>query len=337
MDLEIVFSKRCELQIRSILRTLPNNFDISAVFADYGINITDHLLATHQSSTIKGMSSLMGLPYACFSALSDDLEIIDPIAGLWGTNYLAIHLLDKIEDQELDLSKMSSRDKAPLINLSIALIVACLNIMDDHKICPDENKRQIIRSRIIATLMQMASGQHLDLINHATNIDQCWNIIRDKSGSFFALGCYLGAIMATDDQETIQGFQQYGFHLGILIQLANDFVGLLQKDGFCDISTGKNTLPIIYARQFYAKRNIGTFNQILEQAKVSLDAEKLVRKMIFESEAIIYMLLEAEKHKKAALSAIGNIHFELRNIDLLSQYVDKAFSPYEIDSSSINR
>ncbi len=335
VELDIIFSKRCKQQIRKIVSNLSLYSQMGDDLTNYGHNVIEHLLMISERMP-EGKPSLMGLPYVCFSAISDKLETLDPLAGLWGTNYLVIHLLDKIEDQELDSSLLSSTGNGPLINLSIAIIVACLNLMDDQKIFPDENKRHVVRSKIMATLVQMASGQHLDLLNCVTDIDKCWNIIKDKSGSFFALGCYIGAVMATDDQETIQEFQRYGFHVGILIQLANDIAGLWRKKDFCDISMGKNTLPILFARQFYTERNIYTFDQILQQAKVSLEAEKLARKMIFESGAVIYMLVEVEKHKRYAISAIENIHLELRNMDLLSQYVNKIFSPYEIDLSAIH-
>ena len=302
--------------------------DLSSRYGKYYQHVIEKFLSVNKVE--EKNNSFLGLPYACNYALVDDLENIDALAGIWGTNYLAIHLLDKIEDEELDKDLFQSHSNGALINLSIALMIASLTVLDLPGVCPNEKLRFDFRTQITSTLLGMSNAQHLDLSREAETVTQCWEIVGAKSGLFFKLGCYLGVRMATDNKEILNAFMNYGYHLGVIVQIANDIAGLWKKDHSGDICTGMKTLPIVYAREYYSEQNNPLFEKLLSEAKGSSESEQAARKMLIASGAIIYLCLEAENHKKAAISAITSVQSQLRQPQLLIEMVENTFQSHEI-------
>lgn len=82
-----------------------------------------------------------------------------------------------------------------------------------------------------------------------------FRIISDKTASLISTCCAVGAISATDDENTRRALTQYGELIGLAFQIRDDVLDyisrtlILGKPVGNDIREGKITLPLIYAMQ----------------------------------------------------------------------------------------
>ena len=102
----------------------------------------------------------------------------------------------------------------------------------------------------------IAEGEVLQLTKAGdpdTTEDQYFQVITNKTAVLFAAATAGGAILAKQDQTTVDNYYQYGLNLGIAFQLIDD---VLDYDGNAadmgknvgdDLAEGKPTLPLIYA------------------------------------------------------------------------------------------
>jgi|TARA_B110000908_G_scaffold133767_1_gene157876 octaprenyl-diphosphate synthase len=102
----------------------------------------------------------------------------------------------------------------------------------------------------------IAEGEVLQLTKAGdpdTTEDQYFQVITNKTAVLFAAAAAGGAILAKQDQTTVDNYYQYGLNLGIAFQLIDD---VLDYDGNAadmgknvgdDLAEGKPTLPLIYA------------------------------------------------------------------------------------------
>lgn len=168
----------------------------------------------------------------------------------------------------------------------------------------------------------MCAGQHLDLAIREPNLSQTWQSVAAKSGDFFALACWVGARLATSEPVQLESMAKYGRHLGILIQIANDTEGLWGRDGIdSDLARGKVTLPVAYALGVLppAER---TALQRLILAKTR-EGEARARQMILSSGGLIYLMLEAEKHRQQAKAALSGLPINEPQREQLLEFLDR--------------
>ena len=77
-------------------------------------------------------------------------------------------------------------------------------------------------------------------------------IIRCKSALLFQAAAHTGAVLASDDPDTIARFRNYGLYFGLAFQLVDDWLDyagdseLMGKNVGDDLAEGKATLPLIY-------------------------------------------------------------------------------------------
>lgn len=82
------------------------------------------------------------------------------------------------------------------------------------------------------------------------------NVLRDKTGSLIALSARLGAMLAGADRRYQQPLQEFGDHIGIAFQLADDLIdiqGKAEESGKIsgtDLLAGVPTLPVLLLERF---------------------------------------------------------------------------------------
>lgn len=95
-------------------------------------------------------------------------------------------------------------------------------------------------------LLQIEKARRLDIKE-----DIYYEIIRQKTASFFASACSAGASTTTQDAEQIELLHQFGEKIGIAFQIRDDLFDFstldVGKPLGIDIKEQKMTLPLIYA------------------------------------------------------------------------------------------
>jgi geranylgeranyl diphosphate synthase type I len=106
--------------------------------------------------------------------------------------------------------------------------------------------------------LELCQGQFLDLSFEShplVTVDEYLTMIGGKTAALFALSTRLGAMIATDDEPTIEHYRAFGEKLGLAFQIADDILGIwgdaaiTGKSASDDILSKKKTLPVIYAFQ----------------------------------------------------------------------------------------
>lgn len=269
---------------------------------DYRIALSS-LLNAFWPKTGKGAKpSYFPLPSLCGHALGRVTPATFAANAAWVLLFVASYLLDKIEDNETHHPIFSRYSPGVVANLTTGLILHSGHIL--AKLEPHDSSMDImaeIRREFQRQAILVCAGQHHDLTANEPTFDQIWQTVDAKSGRFFALGAYLGARLATYDGVVITAMSEVGRRLGIINQINNDLSGLGSGDETgSDLASGKRTMPTQYALQVLPPEKRAKLVKYLQSAASEPLAEVEARQIIVSAGAVIYLALEAAKHRQHA-------------------------------------
>ncbi len=100
----------------------------------------------------------------------------------------------------------------------------------------------------------MVGGQCIDLVNEGQNIpaQTLHQMHEKKTGALIRAACVGGALLGTDDDQTISVVEQYALELGLAFQIIDDILDVegdtasLGKNTGMDAEQGKNTFVSVY-------------------------------------------------------------------------------------------
>ena len=147
-------------------------------------------------------------------------------------------------------------------------------------------------------------GQHLDLSltpTTAISEDIYLRISDMKSASTIECACYVGALLATSNQEMIDIFASFGHNLGMASQIANDILGITHGS---DILKPKMTLPVIYALLHTDEEVRNHLENVFYKQSQCVCNHQKIRDLLFESGAIHYATVKMEFYKQRALDSL---------------------------------
>jgi geranylgeranyl pyrophosphate synthase len=212
-----------------------------------------------------------------------------PLATAWSLLRYAARLLDDVEDGDAPGSGST-------INVSTGLIfTACGALAELVRCGVDPLTAGEINQRFYKTVLQVCSGQHLDLTLPASSLEVAWQMVEAKTGSFVGLICWAGARLATDDPQFLNSCYRFGCNLGVLDQVRDDLCDLW--DGQRQVSDLKHSclkgLPVAYALSVLPADGRQRLRTCLEAAAFDRQAEKEARQIIIESGAGVYLAVQS--------------------------------------------
>ncbi len=243
---------------------------------------------------------LLLLPGLCCQAAGGNPNSTVGLAAAWALLYTAADILDDVEDGAIAASA------AQAVNISTGLIFMAVRTLSDWQPSqvPDRVRLEIIRD-FSGVVLQMCGSQHADLTEMNPSLERCWKIIEAKSGAWFALACRVGAQSAGIDAPLVECYSQFGYHLGLLLQMSDDIRGAWQPAGSrSDLSAGKRTLPIAYALTVTPAESRERLRQSLQAASQDRAAELVARTLIEATGARLYLSIEAHRHYCQAEAAL---------------------------------
>jgi geranylgeranyl diphosphate synthase type II len=190
------------------------------------------------AAEIVSKESKAALPLACA------LEMIH--------TYSLVHDdLPAMDDDDLRRGKPTAHkqyDEATAI-----LVGDALQCMAFGTLARTENTQVIQEVAQAAGVSGMVGGQFLDLEaeNQEVKIDQLQKIHRCKTGALIAVSCRAGAMLANGSEDQIQALSQYGEHVGLAFQIADDILDVegdeaeLGKPVGSDEEQHKSTYPAL--------------------------------------------------------------------------------------------
>jgi len=133
-------------------------------------------------------------------------------------------------------------------------------------------------------------------------------VIYRKTAKLFEAGMECGAILAGSER---QAMKDYGRHLGMAFQIADDVldlqgdVSVTGKNIGDDLTEGKMTLPLIYARD----NSKPDKRELIRQAIQTKSAEKFdqILEIVSETGGVDFSLNRAREHSVLALDALQGL------------------------------
>ena len=164
--------------------------------------------------------------------------------------------------------------------------------------------------------LQAATAQHTRLRGDA---GRSWAdyqaLVARRSGSPFALAMRAGALLqqcgrpdeggrARGAPAHIQALADYGHHLGLMLQLADDFNGVWRPRGRGDLATGRPTWPLLYAEALADADQRARLWTLMRRAPDDPAAEAAARALLVQLDVPLAMILAAEEQRHLAEAAL---------------------------------
>lgn len=258
------------------------------------------------------------LPIKVYYSIRGGGEAALPVAAAYHLLLSAADVFDDIEDADSPYSLSAKYGAAIAINAATTLVIIA------EKAVARLNSRGV-PDRVIVQVMDVlnsyyataCTGQHLDLSSASKTIvseDEYFRIASMKSASQSKCACHIGALSADADQKLVAAFSEFGYHLGMASQIANDIQGII--DG-SDIFKPKVSLPMVYA----LNHADAAFRETLESAfnrKSCLEADiPRISKVMFDCGAMHYAMIRVEDHKQRAKEILDDLDSHAIRVNLL--------------------
>lgn len=208
---------------------------------------------------------------ACLAA-GGDQRVADLAGQALDTYFRAADVLDDVEDGDGADALWRKIGQGPAVNLGSALLMRSFLQITDLLGVGVSGARVAAASRILASAgVRACRGQHLDLLDGASEtltMNAYYRLVSLKSGSLVAAAVSVGGILGGASTPVGRLLGSFGLHVGMALQIANDNRSLiLLEQEKSDWSTGKLTLPILYALRYPDDPACGQFKVLWQNCR----------------------------------------------------------------------
>lgn len=178
-----------------------------------------------------------------------------------------------------------------------------------------ETKNPKIIAIISEITESMCQGEILQLIKKGdVNLSEAdyMDVIRRKTGNLIQGACQTGAILADAPAEVEKKLADYGFHLGMVFQIADDLLDYtadtrtLGKTIGADLKEGKLTLPVIHTLETASDKDRAWVAALIARKDFSIDEFDTLIRLMQQAGAIDYCRDIAEDHIRKAKDLIAS-------------------------------
>ncbi|MEA2061965.1 MAG: polyprenyl synthetase family protein [Thermodesulfobacteriota bacterium] len=188
---------------------------------------------------------------------------------------------------------------------------------------------------IVAEITEEMSQGEIDQLDKKGRLNlseqEYMEIIRAKTAVLIKGACHSGAVLAGIDEKRKSALSEYGFHLGMAFQMADDLldytadVQTLGKTPGADIREGKLTLPLIFSLSKANERDRKKIEALIQNSCISFEEFNHLIDLLHKYKGISYTESKAEFHVKKAKEKLEV--FELsRERDILMMLADYAIA-----------
>lgn len=247
--------------------------------------------------------SVADLPLLICRAVGGTSERAVSVLAAWQMLHIAAKLFDDIEDGDAD-------DPAADLNLATAVLVTVPLLLATLD-APPATIQQLTQAAQ-HTVLVASAGQHADLLAGraaaaSVDPDRWLAIARAKSGALLGWAAWAGAFAGGAAPATLDAARSYGEHLGVLLQIADDFVGIWRPERMSDLTTRHLSLPVCYALSVVAPDERAALSSLLERAAHDAGSQYAARRRLIELGAQAYMAVTARVFQQHALAALREI------------------------------
>jgi octaprenyl-diphosphate synthase len=171
---------------------------------------------------------------------------------------------------------------------------------------------------VIAKITRDMSEGEIDQLTRKGNLDlseeDYLKIIERKTAVLIQGACESGAILADADKKKQTALNQYGFHLGMAFQMADDLLDYtasakeLGKNPGADMREGKLTLPLIHSLANASVEDKNWMENVIAAKEFSLDQFERLKEKLYNYKGIEYTRQRAQDHVKKAKACLEGFH-----------------------------
>lgn len=205
------------------------------------------------------------LPLLVFTAISNQPYIRAlPLAACWALHLAAAHLIDAVQDRG-DIAGVH----ASVLALGVANIVLAQLEVDGDAV------RDILDAvgRVVVLGVQ-AQGDELRHGRIWTR-DDYFRSIAGKAASIIATGAWMGGRLVTEDGTTLTALKEFGFALGMTIQISDDCLDLEE-----DLENGTYTLPVIEGLTLTTHTDYPQLEQLLQRSPLLVEERQAIVRIL---------------------------------------------------------
>ena len=287
----------------------------------------DVRLALHTSRAGESNSTpFVQLPSLCCQAVGGYAARAIPVMAAWYALMLAARILDDLEDEDTHGALWAKLGTARAVNVATGLILAAplaLLQLEQHGVRSD-HLLELLKDTQRAALHACA-GQRDGLARNEA-LKNGWEIAEATAGEPFALACRAGALVGEGTSSQVERLSEFGQHLGVLTQIADDIADIWQASGHSDLAAGRETLPVLYALTVSSPAVRGQLRRLLDLAPQDAGAASQARQMLADQGALHAMVFEAEVRRQHARSALRMVDANSPAKDQLLGLVDQAMA-----------
>ena len=169
--------------------------------------------------------------------------------------------------------------------------------------------------QVVAGITENMSQGEIHQLNRKRALDlteaEYMDIIRSKTAMLFQGACRISAILADAAKEKESVLSDFGFHVGMAFQMADDLLDYtfdseaLGKAVGADLREGKLTLPVIYSLRHAGPAVTKKMEAIIQNDEFSYEDFKWLVAVLLESGAIDYTERLAREHVEKAKDALS--------------------------------
>ncbi len=253
----------------------------------------------------EGKSEILGLPIlACRAAGGEPRQAV-PVAAAWTALRVAARLLDDVEDEDVAPDRYGVCPPPCVVNLATGFIGIANLLLADPDLALPSPQRQALLQGFNQMMVRMAEAQHLDLLpGGIQTLDAYWRHIEGKSGVFFGTGVRAGAVAGTQDAQALERYFEFGYNLGVALQLVNDFQGFFVEGVRSDLAAGKRTAPFFFIEDLAPASVREQMQELFAQAPLHQEAREHLRQLAVAQGAAAYMLAEIARYRYRAIQSL---------------------------------
>ncbi len=178
--------------------------------------------------------------------------------------------------------------------------------------------------------LEITCGQYSDISfekKFDVSLEEYLEMISKKTASLVAGSCQIGALLATEDEDIITSFRDFGFNLGMAYQIYDDICGIWEtekKTGKLaggDIRKKKKTLPVIYTYLNLKDSDRKIFKDIYRKSRLNNQDLKTILRFLNQVGAQDYTLSFLNQYLEATFKKIEGTSFNQNFIERLKSLV----------------
>lgn len=239
-----------------------------------------------------------------------------PVAAAWRCLHAAGKLLNDAAGHRSS-SLLPGESVQSLLNTGVSLIFLSQAILSQATASGIPHALALeLQAAFARAGLRAAAGQQERL---RRGEDLSWNdyhaVTVMRSGCPLALATRAGALLRWGERpdrdgvkgmmpDYVEGLAEYGHHLGMMLQLADDWNGTWRPTGKSDLALGKRAWPLLYGEMLGNAEQRARLLALAPRAAEDPGVESAVRALLVELDVPLAMVLAAEEHRRQAEAAL---------------------------------